>query len=513
MNINKRTVVKKKCILVIMLVMSVFLIACSTKNESDNEKQKVSILAKNSYYTDVDYENTEVIKNISETSGYELEWKLRPPEIYNDLVRELIIEGSELADIVELPDLDINMEYINTGRFVCLDEYMDYMPNYKKFLQSHKDIKASLTTDDGHIYYVPQTVLTSNYVPCVMYNQEWLEKSGKEQPETLDELVELLRIYKTMDMNGNDDTEDEIPLSITQEFVPYMFGPAFNLDLATGFYVDNNGQVKYSYYEEDNYRQYLEFVNGLYKEGLIDNDYENSSRDTIKERCANNTTGVIFDYSWHMSMLYSSQYKNYDGSNPIFLGGVPLSSKNYQGFYIGRDAVSGVFGITDNDNVINAVKALDSLISDYSEDTYCFGLENVSYYIDEDGNKTFKEEAKNDLFIQKLGINPVCVPSRQSVTATDAMIPEWHSRLDKKLAKYVKLPFPFIYVSLSDAAQNEGFINHISQYAVKQSNDFITGRDSIENLDQFIDTLDNMGIKDIIEIKQKQYNKYIKNMS
>ena len=44
--------------------------------------------------------------------------------------------------------------------------------------------------------------------------------------------------------------------------------------------------------------------------------------------------------------------------------------------------------ILDKDfNVISAVKVLDYLISDYNEDMYCFGIDGVSYYMDDEGNK------------------------------------------------------------------------------------------------------------------------------
>lgn len=53
-----------------------------------------------------------------------------------------------------------------------------------------------------------------------------------------------------------------------------MFGPAFGLDLSTGFIIDDYGNVSYSYSDSVNYRKYLEFVNDLYEEGLIEKDHE-----------------------------------------------------------------------------------------------------------------------------------------------------------------------------------------------------------------------------------------------
>ena len=105
-----------------------------------------------------------------------------------------------------------------------------------------------------------------------------------------------------------------------------MFGTAFGLDLSTGFIIDDYGNVGSSYSDSINYRKYLEFVNDLYEEGLIRERLMKNARGILsKEKCSRNTTGVIFDYSWHMSMLYSAQYNEYNGDTPVFKGGVPLS--------------------------------------------------------------------------------------------------------------------------------------------------------------------------------------------
>lgn len=508
--LNKKNICRITAIILIITNI-ISLTACFDIKENTNTKKTVSILAKNSWYSDVDYEDTPVIKQMSDNSGYNIEWKLREPSNYYDLIRELILNGDSLADIVQLPDLDKNMDYINTGKFAALDEYFEYMPNFQKFLDENNEIKASLTTDTGHIYYIPQLVLTKNYVPCIMYNTKWLNSIGKAAPSTLDEFVELLKIYKTTDINGNGLT-DEIPLCVTSDNLAYMFGPAFGLNLVDGFYEDDDGKIKYSYYNNDNYKQYLEFVNMLYNEGLLYSNYNNATRDTIKDMCANNTLGVTFDYSWHMSMLYSAQYSDYTGESPVFESTAPLSG-THEGYYIGRNAISGLFGVTKSDNTVDAIKLLDYMISDDNETSYCFGILNESYTINDNNKKAFTAQAHDDTYVQHLGINPICVPSMQSVEATDALVPAWHSQLDKKLAQYVKSPFPLIYSTESEVSLNNDYTSYIAKYVSSQTNEFITGHLPLTELDSFNATLKNMGIENMIALRQVQYNRYKKNLT
>lgn len=485
------------------------LTSCESKTTDEKiEKPTISILAKNAWYTNVDYSESKIVNTVIENSGYNVNWKLNAPSNYYDTVRPLLLGKSNLADIVQVPDLDANADYINAGDFVKLDQYMDSMPNFKKYLEENPIIRASLTAEDGHIYYVPQTVHTENYQPCIMYNMEWLNQLGLQVPKTLDEFVQVLRAFKENDMNGNH-IADEVPLSITADFLPYMFGPAFGLELVNGFYADKDGVVHYSYCDEDNYKAYLKFLNQLYNEGLLEPDFSSITRDNITQRCKNNQTGIIFDFSWQMSSLYSAQYSNYDGSNPVFYGAPPLSGK-YEGYYIGRNEISGLFGVMQSsDKIIDAIKLLDYIMSEDAQNLYCWGIEGESYFINDKGEKQFTELASDDTWLQKLGINPVCMPSRQSVDAVDAHLPKWHSEIDKKLVSYVRRPFPFIFATSAETGVDHGYTNYIAQYVSQEGMGFITGKLSLDSFDLYLKTLKSMNISDVIRVKQEQYNRYM----
>jgi len=172
----------------------------------------VSQLAMNSWYSTVDLKDAYLLNKIAENAGVTVEWNLIDPTTYSETVSPMLAAGQDLPDVIQLPDLDPNMTYLSSGMFEPLDEHFDIMPNYKKFLDENPIIKGSLTAVDGHIYYVPQTVVTNNYQPVLMYNMPWLEKAGLEAPTTLDAFVEMLRYYKENDMNGNGDATDEIPI-------------------------------------------------------------------------------------------------------------------------------------------------------------------------------------------------------------------------------------------------------------------------------------------------------------
>jgi putative aldouronate transport system substrate-binding protein len=484
---------------------------------TDAQGATVSILATNSWYSTVDLSDAPLLNEIANRANVTVDWNLIDPTIYSDTVSPMLAAGTDLPDILYMPDLDPNMTYLQSGMLVALDEYFDIMPNYAAFLDKNPSIKATLTAVDGHIYYVPQTAVTNNYQPVMMYNMEWLEQLGIDPPDTLDEFVEMLRLFRDNDMNGNGDTTDEIPMSIMADFLPYMFGPAFGLNFSggTGFYPDENGVVHYAYYDSDKYKAYLTFLNGLYSEGLLEIEFTSLTRDQITQRFAQNLTGVTFDYSWQQSMLYSAQFPEYDGTEGIVVGAAPLSGE-YEGFYVGRNPISGIFGVnSDASDIELAIKFLDYAMSEECQDLYVWGMEDLTYSVDANGNRSFLPRCNEDtIWFQSLGINAPSMPSHQSVPATDVLLPAWHVQSDRTNEEpYIKAPFPALYATEDEASIISMYLVDIETFVDEKEISFISGNTSLDTFDSYIETLKSMQIEELLAVRQAQYDRYVAAMA
>ena len=497
-------------VLALMLALSMTAFAEGTLPLTTEEGASVSMLAMNSWYSTVDLSDALLLNELQSRANVKIEWNLIDPTIYSDTVSPMLASGQDLPDIIQLPDTDNNMTYLSTGMFIKLDEYMDIMPNYSAFLEKNPTIKAALTAVDGHIYYVPQTVVTSTYQPVMMYNMPWIEKLGIEPPTTLDAFVEMLRMFRDQDMNGNGDTTDEIPMSIMSAFLPYMFGPAFGMDLVSGFYADDEGVVHYAAYEPEKYKNYLTFLNDLYNEGLLEVEFTSLNRDKITERCANDLTGVTYDYSWQMSNLYSAQYPNYDGTKGIIVGAKPLSGE-YPGAYIGRNPVSGVFGINaKSDKIELAVKMLDYVMSEEAQDLYVWGMEGLTYEV-KDGERAYLPRCTEDtIWYQGLGINAPNMPSQQSAEATAVLLAPWHVQaIAEKEAPYARAPFPNVYSTEDEVSTISMYLTDLTTYVDERAVAFICGYASIEDeFDSYIETLKGMQVEELIKVKQAQYDRF-----
>lgn len=477
------------------------------------EGGSIKILAQTSNYSNVDITKAPIVLKVFEEAGVEPDWALIDYNSYEDAATPLISSGETDADIIKIPDMDPNQVYIKSGLFVPLDEFFDYMPNYTKWLSENPIEKAELTAEDGHIYYVPGTNVADDYQPCLMYNQVWLDKAGIKAPETLDDFVEMLKYFRDNDMNGNGDASDEIPMSIMADFLPYMFGPAFGLDLVSGFQADDSGKVTYAYADSENYKKYLEFLHGLYEEGLLEVEFTSLDRDKVIERISNDLTGVAYDFSWAMSMMYSNVLPYYDGTAATaFVGVAPLSGDS-KGFYVGRNSLGGMFGVSTKSSQIElAVKFLDYAMSEHCQELYQWGIEGESYVVNADGTKSYTEQGLDNDWLQQFGINPAFVmPAFQSVEATDILVADWHAEINRQLRQYIKHPWPEIYATSEESDSVNLYMPDIQTKVDESATGFITGTMDLETeFDQYISDLQSMNLDEVIDVRQTQYNRYLK---
>ncbi|MCR4896138.1 MAG: extracellular solute-binding protein [Lachnospiraceae bacterium] len=473
----------------------------------------LKILAQTSNYSNVDITQAPIVKKVFEEANITPDWQLLDYNSYEDAITPMLSAGNVDADIIKLPDNDPNQTYLKSGMFVALDEYFDYMPNFSKWLNDHPVQKAELTAEDGHIYYVPGVNVAHDYQPVLMFNQVWLDKAGKTAPETLDDFTELLRYYKANDMNGNGDADDEIPMSIMADFLPYMFGPAFGLDLISGFQADDNGVVTYAAADAENYKAYLQYLNSLYEEGLLEVEYTSIDRDKVIERISNDLTGVAFDFSWAMSMMYSNVLPYYDGTAATaFVGTKPLSG-THEGFYVGRNFLSGMFGVNSKSKQIAlACKFLDYAMSDHCQDYYQWGFEGETFTVNADGSRSYTEQALDNDWLQAFGINPAFVfPAQQSVEATDILVADWHALINAQQRQYVVDPWPMIYSTTEESDTLNMYMTDIQTKVNEDATAFITGTKSIDaEFDQYVSELNSLNLSELVSIKQKQYDRYLK---
>ncbi len=199
-------------------------------------------------------------------------------------------------------------------------EHLDVMPYLASFMEEYPDTRKASLSSDGGMYGLFRYADTPGSVTARMnYNEEFLTKNNIAVPETPEEFYEALKKCKEIN-NG------AAPM-VTSETAWYGIGifPAFGKLTSIGWGLDGDTVINTQI--SDQYRAYLSYMNKLYKEGLLHQEYmtldSNSMLSLVQQgtaiffaECAGSVTKDAFsDGKWHIGTLKPLVAKK--GDTPI----------------------------------------------------------------------------------------------------------------------------------------------------------------------------------------------------
>ena len=148
-----------------------------------------------------------------EMTGIHIEWEEIPESALNDR-KNLIMMSDEKPDAfwhVSWSSEEL-ARYGASGAFVNIAPYLDTSASNLKTLLTEEvpDGLKSITMDDGGIYGMPWVMTDKPQTNARFYlNKNWLKNAGLEVPETIEDLTKVFDVFKTTDVNGNGDANDE----------------------------------------------------------------------------------------------------------------------------------------------------------------------------------------------------------------------------------------------------------------------------------------------------------------
>lgn len=425
------------------------------------------------------------------------------------------------------------------GIIIELNDVIDqYMPNYKKLLEENPQVAKTLMDDEGrYLYFTVINPLNSNLEKVavtwwgLMMRQDWLDNVGAEVPTTMDEWYEVLTLFKDGDPNGNGEA-DEIPFDAGSAGIN-LFMPAF--DIQNGVYVNpETGKVGYGQYTE-NYKAYLETMAKWYAEGLIQNVFKDE-------------TGAPADSA--DPNLYADLAGSWKGLSNYWEQRLPqVQEKNPNADFVAvqwpKDAAGNIYAddygmgygdrytaviSVDCKNVEAAARLIDTMYTE--EGTNCTTWGTIegdpintgwtqghgTYTVDENGVKHETEWANQITENFYDG----AFPNKFRYAMSHVSFPRWGAAdylAATREEEYVNsammwaeasnaLEYPNAIVLSTDAQKAVAEIDNMGTYISEMTYKFITGQEPLTNFDTYMDTLQRMGIEDLIALYQEAYDNF-----
>lgn len=436
--------------------------------------------------------------------------------------KNLMFASGDYPDVIMRRAVTIREEekYGSEGTFINLKPLIEkYAPNLQKRMNEHPEMESAMTAMDGNIYGLPAYVRTSTQSPWGCYmNAEWMDRVGMDMPETVDDLYELLKAYKTQDANGNGDPNDEIPWGGAGLGSFYFIMSAFT-GLAGGNNIDikDDGTVVFTPMLPE-YKEFLIYANRLYKEELIDPEIFNQNTADHQEKMQRGIVGI---YNISPTSLPAETTDRQDSLEPLIS---EFNDKKVAPAY--QPVTTGAAVITDKCEYPEALvrwfdiwyaKDDDEGIDGLNGNSLFLGLEDVHWEYADEGKETYRWIEPVTSFQtlrdnQNRATENTGLPQYLHFMPYPADFPLMEMKVKATQARmepYMIEKYPnTVRFSEEDAARIAELEGEINPYKNQMTIKFIKGEEPIDNFDSFVETLKKMGIEELIELKQKGYDKW-----
>ncbi|MEH7495233.1 extracellular solute-binding protein [Neobacillus niacini] len=534
--------------LIMLLMFLLLVVGCSgqkTSNEGSKQGKGGEVELKDpdevGYPDEITYW-TELVPNVAATSkslkdvgvyqelekitGTKVNFK-HPSGEGTDITEQfnLMVASGKLPDVIEYtwrtvpkgPDAAID-----AGTIIRLNELIEnYAPNLNRYLNENPEVKKMVTTDAGNIYTFPFLRGDESLMVFMgkIIRQDWLDKLNLEVPSTIGEWEEVLIAFKNQDPNGNGKA-DEIPLMVQLNDFKYIGAFVGAYGIHAQFYNDN-GTVKYGSIQPE-FKEFLKTMNRWYKEGLLDPDFAAIDSKLMDAKVTNNQLGSFFGFSGGGIGKYTGLMKDKNPDfklsptpNPSLKEGEKAATGHLENAYSGMHSAA-ISGTAKNPEEI--VKWLDFAYSEEGHMLFNFGIEGVTYEMI-DGYPTYTKEITD---------NPEGLPVTQALGKYIRASYGGPLIQDKRyLEQYFELPeqkeavkiwgesaenkinMPPITLNAEESEEFNSIMSDLNTYYDETVIKFIMGEEPLSSFDDFVATLEGMGIERAIELEQAALDRYM----
>ena len=505
-----------------------------TSSEAPADGKIVSESLTLTYWSPISQKVSNFVTNYNELAPYiELEKRTgihiefqHPPVGQENEQLNIMLASNELPDLIywnwsNLPGGAAKA--LTDNILVSLNDQLEAnAPNLLALYEEYPDARVDSMLDDGTFYMMPfiKPDKTVRSVQGFQLRGDWLEKLGLESPETIDDWYEVLTAFKQQDPNGNGE-QDEIPFTAMKnqnlsDLGLSQFAGAWGIIL--DFYVDD-GKVHYGP-AEPVYKEYLTEMRKWYEEGLIDSDFAIADQKQFDAKITTNEAGSFYglasgNMGRYMNMLIEDQPEF--SLNAVYWPETESGERYAIYSEMVRPIVGEGVGITSaNEHVTESIKWCDYQYGEEGRLLMNFGIEGESYTM-EDGEPVYTDV----IFNNPDGLTPDQAVAKYATTFGASTIydtryytqilvlPQQKEAIQIWADGDTSLILPSTTPTVEESSRLASITNEINTYASEMFNKFVMGQEPIENFDQYLEQIKNMGVDEAIEIQQAAYDRYL----
>lgn len=469
------------------------------------------------------YDDIEAHKYAEEITGVDIEFTIVNSESLQTNF-QLMVASGDITDLVA----GASQQYTSTdamiedGVAIDLMEYQDLLPNFWAALDYYSDYKKVAINQAGQM---PEVICISDdyYVQGGMQiRKDWLDEQGMDVPTNYDELHDALAMFVS---------EYGADHALLMQGACQMSGLSLIGGMGTtGYYTDDTSNmyvkdgVVRNGFQDDTYKEYLQMIAQWYDEGLINPGFATESSDPFTSNAdayiAGGNAGVWVAQADNIDKNTSSGLEFDDNFEIVGMAEPTLDGEK---FHFGSDA-TGANAMGKNIAVSEccedpelACTYLDFYFTKEGIELANYGIEDVSLSRDADGNPYLNDTVLNNPDFPMVSFATTYYTLACAATLADfdrmfrtyseanlAAMELWTDTMDNlyTLPTQVELDYDAgvryseLWADINTMAATEVFKFVMGEYNFE------------EDWDNFMDTLDEMGLQECIDLYQEAYDNY-----
>ncbi len=450
-----------------------------------------------------------------EKTGVTVEFNT-PPAGMEDEQLNMMLASTEYTDI-----MCYNWNKFNGGVqklykdgviYNLTDHLAGWMPNLKAFLDANDYLDKQVKDDNSQYFSIPffkqGAALLSTTGPHL--RKDILDKLGMESPQTVDQWEKLYAAVKA-------NYPDMYPFVGTWSELRSFYQGAFDIS-DSDWYVDTEGKVHYAPLEPG-YKEFIQLMIDFFNKGYIDPNFP-----TYDTTMVVNQVSAGQGFSMFGSSLDKCNAANKDNGDYLVVGEKrPTFEPGKQVRYVCQyEFGSNNWAVvsTDCKDLELAMRVYDWGFSEEGYRTLNWGIEGKSYTVGEDGLPYYTDLILHNpdglSVAQALAWYVMAGIKGPAMLAQDEryMIQYYSEPIQvEALAKWGDIDMTYRRmpnVSRTDE-ENSVFVTTMADldtYVQSNSIKMVIGTESIDNWDNFINTIKNMGIEEVIKVQQQATDRY-----
>ena len=222
---------------------------------------------------------------------------------YDDYVNVLVNDHT-LPDVLVVSDREILNTLVENDLVEDLTDVYENCASarIKAMYNSYGPQLLGAGTFDGKLMALPEAVI--DHGPCLLWmRKDWINQLGLDEPQTLEEAMEIIRVFQENRM-GAEDGEDPVGLVCDTNFVSttsqnYSVEPIFEKFYAypRRWIQDENGVIVYGSLTEET-KAAVAYLRELYAQGILDQNFALRAQNNIRDLVVQGKCGAFFGLWW-----------------------------------------------------------------------------------------------------------------------------------------------------------------------------------------------------------------------